>query len=149
MSVYVCMCRMAVDIKRDNGQTNTFSFIRTVTVGFGFAPNLLDPRHLTNVGALADFYHVIITASKEFHLALRIKFQKNYSNMGMKESNPIRRINKRFCDDRVEIVSLPSSSLGVYMLVYILTSSLGTRENILSDTFLFLINYLFRTKFFK
>ena len=35
---------------------NTFSFIRTLTVGLGFAPNLLVLRPLYDVGALADFY---------------------------------------------------------------------------------------------
>jgi len=46
-----------------------FSFIRTLTVGFGIAPNLL--THPPGKKALAGLGYVAFTAGGEFHPALR------------------------------------------------------------------------------
>jgi len=48
-----------------------FSFIRTLTVGFGFAPNLLTLPILSGRKALAGLGVAAFTAGGDFHPALR------------------------------------------------------------------------------
>jgi hypothetical protein len=59
---------------------HSFSFIRTVTVGFGFTPNLLDPFTCSQ-NALAGFLsYNKFTAGGEFHPALRIIIYNKENN---------------------------------------------------------------------
>jgi hypothetical protein len=50
-----------------------FSSIRTVTVGFGIAPNLLSPAVVVDGEALAGFGLAPVTAGGDFHPALRTR----------------------------------------------------------------------------
>jgi hypothetical protein len=53
------------DAPRGTRQSRPFSFIRTLTVGFGIAPNLLT-LHLSSRKALAGLGFVTLTAGGEF-----------------------------------------------------------------------------------
>lgn len=63
-----------------------YILIRTLTVGFGITPNLLDLLMLA-LKALADSLCYKITASRELHPALRNKFRRNYTPLFLKMSH--------------------------------------------------------------
>src|ERR1700687_1962800 len=72
------------DAPRGMRLSRPFSFIRTLTVGFGIAPNLLTlPQRLRK--ALADLGFVTLTAGGDFHPALRTsaaRYERPGANYG-------------------------------------------------------------------
>src|SRR5438445_12469295 len=66
-----------------------FSFIRTLTVGFGITPNLLTlPQGLRK--ALAGLGYVTLTAGGDFHPALRTSAARNGRPAGKYDETPRR-----------------------------------------------------------
>jgi hypothetical protein len=70
------------DAPRDMRLSRPFSFIRTLTVGFGIAPNLLTLLRVKK--ALAGLGLFTLTAGGDFHPALRTsaaRYERPYANM--------------------------------------------------------------------
>src|ERR1700692_2879115 len=67
------------DAPRGMRLSRPFSFIRTLTVGFGIAPNLLTlfPKGFQGKKALAGLGYVTLTAGGDFHPALRTSAARN------------------------------------------------------------------------
>ena len=68
------------DAPRGMRLSRPFSFIRTLTVGFGIAPNLLTLPYRENLRekkALAGLGYVTLTAGGDFHPALRTSAARN------------------------------------------------------------------------
>jgi hypothetical protein len=81
---------------RMRGPTRPFSFIRTLTVGFGVTPNLLTlpSRNFQETKALAGLGYLTLTAGGEFHPALRTSAarderpEKNYDQGRLRQQAP-------------------------------------------------------------
>ena len=69
------------------GRRKPFSFIRTITVGFGITPNLLTllPGRKK---ALAGLGYVTLTAGGDFHPALRTSAARNGRPAGKYDETP-------------------------------------------------------------
>src|ERR1700741_5349998 len=74
------------DAPRGMRLSRPFSFIRTLTVGFGVAPNLLTLPP-TSRKALAGLGFVTLTAGGEFHPALRTSAARNGRPAGIMTSH--------------------------------------------------------------
>jgi hypothetical protein len=75
------------DAPRGMRLSRPFSFIRTLTVGFGIAPNLLTlfPKGFQGKKALAGLGFVTLTAGGDFHPALRTsaaRYERPGANYG-------------------------------------------------------------------
>src|SRR3954451_8475528 len=81
-------------------RSRPFSFIRTLTVGFGITPNLLTLLREAEEGA-RGLGLVTLTAGGDFHPALRTSAARNERPEGTMPAR--RRASKRHCDGNVHV----------------------------------------------